>query len=244
MPSRLILSRRNNRVFYDHPLATPKIYPDDFLPGELPVYSDHKADDNNVVLFGMIDCVPSVKAKTLIYDSQNSRTPQLLSQMHCSGEQVIYVLNAGELSHFYKSHSGTAGGALQDQARWLLDHERVECVVVKCGAQGAYVCVATLGLCRGAVCLVMAASGEVIVADVLVLLIKIVNKLELKIYFHPNYFQKMKIILAIHSLRTFLYFVVLFSIYLVSLLVMIASDNWVSPILKNLLNIQKMGKLK
>ena len=107
------------------------------------MYSDHKADGNDVVLFGMIDCVPSVKAKTLIYDPQNARTPQLLSQMQCSGEQVIYVLNAGELSHFYKSHSGTAGGSLQDQARWLLDHERVECVVVKCGAQGAYVCVTT-----------------------------------------------------------------------------------------------------
>ncbi len=131
--------------FYDHPLATPKIYPEDYLHGDLPVFSEHHADGNDVVLFGMIDCVPSVKAKTLIYDPQNARTPQLLSQMQCSGEQVIYVLNAGELSHFYKSHGGTAGGSLQDQARWLLDHERVECVVVKCGAQGAYVCVATEG---------------------------------------------------------------------------------------------------
>lgn len=71
----LSFPEETTEFFYDHPLATPKIYPDDFLPGELPVYSDHKADDNNVVLFGMIDCVPSVKAKTLIYDSQNSRTP-------------------------------------------------------------------------------------------------------------------------------------------------------------------------
>ena len=125
--------------FYDHPLATPKIYPDPAKFFELPIYTEHYANGGNVVLFGMIESTPSVQADTLIYDPQNARNPKLLSQMGCTGERVIYVLNENELSHFYNGHSGASSDCFEERVRWLLDHERAECVVVKCGAQGAYV---------------------------------------------------------------------------------------------------------
>jgi nucleoside 2-deoxyribosyltransferase len=141
----IVFQKETTEFFYDHPLATPRISPDNLLGRDLPIYHEHGVDGEDVILFGMIDCVPSVKANVLIYDPQNARTPQLLSQMQSSGKQVIYVLNAGELSHFYSVHCGADKKSLEDKARWLLDHEQTECVVVKCGAQGAYVCVAKEG---------------------------------------------------------------------------------------------------
>ena len=83
--------KETTEFFYDHPLATPKIYPDDCLRSDLPIYSEHEIDGEDVVLFGMIDSVPSVQANTLIYDPQNVKTPQLLSQMQCGGKQILYV---------------------------------------------------------------------------------------------------------------------------------------------------------
>lgn len=58
----------------------------------------------------------------------------------------------------------------------------------------------------------------------------------------------MKIILTTNffefSLRVFLYIVILFGVYLDSLLVLIASDKSGTSHAENLLNVQKMGKLK
>jgi hypothetical protein len=89
---------------------------------------------------------------------------------------------------------------------------------------------ATADLSTGAVVwLVMAASGVVIVANVGVLLIEIVNKLELKKYIPSQLFSKNENNtnhpFFEFSFRVFLYIIVLFGVYLGILLVLIASDN-------------------
>lgn len=89
---------------------------------------------------------------------------------------------------------------------------------------------ATADLSTGAVVwLVMAASGVVIVANLGVLLIEIVNKLELKKYIPPQLFSKNENNtnhpFFEFSFRMFLYIIVLFGVYLGILLVLIASDN-------------------
>ncbi len=60
---------------------------------------------------------------------------------------------------------------------------------------------ATTDLSTGAIVwLVMAASGVVIVANLGMLMIEVINKLNLKSIFQPNYFQKAKIIPTTHFL--------------------------------------------
>ena len=89
---------------------------------------------------------------------------------------------------------------------------------------------ATADLSTGAVVwLVMAASGVVIVANLGVLLIEIVNKLELRKSIPSHLFSKKEnntnYPFFEFSFRMFLYILVLFGVYLGILLVLIASDN-------------------
>ena len=107
---------------------------------------------------------------------------------------------------------------------------------------------ATADLGTGAIIwLIMAASGVVIVANLGVLFIEIINKLELKTYIPTWLFSKDENNLnhpfTEFSLKIFLYVVVLFGIYIGSLLVLIASDNSGTAHAEKFIENTKEGKV-
>jgi len=114
---------------YLHCLSTPSIEPTDWKI----------EDDRNftvkadlAVVFGMMEAVPSVVAKTCVYDPQSAYGPLAFSRTASQADRLAIVCNRSEIKRMAGSDDDSA-------VVKFLDAEGAEVVVVKCGLSGAKV---------------------------------------------------------------------------------------------------------
>lgn len=131
-------AEQTTEFFYDHPLATPSIYPNAAHFTELPVFRVTDYENDNVLLFGMYEKTPVVSAKNVIYDPQNTHCPRLYSEKGAKAERLIYVLNRTELTLLFNRFNAEQITNLEIMASWLLKQEDAYAIVVKCGSKGAF----------------------------------------------------------------------------------------------------------
>src|SRR5579863_2406498 len=112
---------------YLHPLSSPVISPKVF-----PQENSMIACDKSVLRFGFMEGDAIVKAECAVYDPQSSNA-QLFTANGSSATKLALVLNESELRHLGKSSDITTA------ANNLLELERADTVVVKCGVMGAWV---------------------------------------------------------------------------------------------------------
>ncbi len=130
---------------YDHPLSEPVVEPKLTNETEILQLELDGFDDKLVVMFGMIERDVKIKCKSVIYDPQNSASPQLFSNSGSLADELIYVLNRDELSKYYFESNSDEEYDIERMASWLLDKESASAVIVKCGARGAFVFTAAQG---------------------------------------------------------------------------------------------------
>jgi hypothetical protein len=120
--------REDNVTFsYLHPLATPHVIP------EQPTISPPiRVDGSTVLRFGFIEGDSVVSAHRVVYDPQSLRPANFTSNGSRAAHLAV-VLNQAELEQL--GQSTDMGQAVQR----LVQHDRAEVVVVKCGASGAWV---------------------------------------------------------------------------------------------------------
>ena len=125
----LAIPRRSAIEFaYDTPLSAPRLLidPADRFVEMPPVHAD------NVVVFGMVEARPAVKAQRVVVDPQHSLTLDDIDST-ISASELVVVANRRE------AHKLTGDRNLQSAARSILDHTGAIAVVIKCGALGALV---------------------------------------------------------------------------------------------------------
>lgn len=115
---------------YMHDLAVPQIYGVPEAPrGVLEV------NEEKVVRFGMLEGDAKVQAKWAVYDPQNIRRGRPFGENGSSAERLALVMNSFEAAHM----AGLPGEHPSVSAPALAAQQDAEVVVVKMGAQGAYV---------------------------------------------------------------------------------------------------------
>lgn len=129
--------KETTRFDYFHPLAEPKITPK-IDTDVLPKFDFTEETFGTSIIFGMIEATPSVNCKVAVYDPQNTYKPILFSETGSTADHLTYVTNRNELSLFFKQkHNQT--DSVEKMAKWLLDTENAQAIVVKCGQAGLYV---------------------------------------------------------------------------------------------------------
>ena len=142
--ARLRYARYGNRIqwnfvespdvffYYTHPFNLSGIIPrPDYFLGDCKQILT--AEDDNILVFGMVEAKFRVSANRVVYDPQTSVSPVLFSATGSRTERLVYVLNI----HEAKVLSGCDN--VEDQARFFFEHEHCESVVIKCGSNGAFV---------------------------------------------------------------------------------------------------------
>jgi hypothetical protein len=123
---------------YDHPLGPPRLFPaaKDIEPAAPPTI-----ETENALVFGLIETQPIIHASRLVYDPQAGANAIPLAQTGHKAKQTAIVANATEvkamLSLAGRSASTKDGGAATSGAQ-LLKSANVDVVVVKNGADGAF----------------------------------------------------------------------------------------------------------
>jgi len=112
---------------YLHCLADPTISPS--IPRIKQQPSFHVNADL-AVIFGMMECTPSVKAKTCVYDPQSPIAPKGFKASGSVADRLAFVANANEIRKL-------TGKSIDEGAMEILATERAEIVIAKCGLEGA-----------------------------------------------------------------------------------------------------------
>lgn len=122
------------RFVYMHDLAVPRIYDAPKQGRGVLEVSAEKA-----VRFGMLDGDAKVHAKWAVYDPQNIREGRPFAENGSTAERLALVMNSFEAAHMAGMHDAHPSRS----APALAAKQNAEVVVVKMGAQGAYVWTAT-----------------------------------------------------------------------------------------------------
>jgi Nucleoside 2-deoxyribosyltransferase/pfkB family carbohydrate kinase len=112
---------------YLHPLALPTLRIEGEYPpsGSLP-----HVRSENILIFGMVEYMPTVHGRKVVYDPQSGQ-PIRFSETGSTAQELVYVLNTFELEKL------TTIVDLADAANFLLQRERASAVIVKRGPGGA-----------------------------------------------------------------------------------------------------------
>ncbi len=114
---------------YDHALSSPVIWPP-IGQGENVRLS---VEEENVLVFGMLEARAEVRAKCVVYDPQSPISPEPFTPAAGSSPRVAYVLNGVEAAKLAQ------GGNPEEAAPKIAADYGAEVVVVKRGARGAIV---------------------------------------------------------------------------------------------------------
>lgn len=114
---------------YLHCLADPKISPH---PSSIVQQPPFDVEASVAAVFGMMECVPRVKANTCVYDPQSPNNPKGFRASGGKCDRLAIVANAQEIAKL----AGTVG---DKAAQLVLKQEGAELVVVKSGLKGALV---------------------------------------------------------------------------------------------------------
>lgn len=122
------------RFEYYHSLSEPLIRPPVSLIQKNPSL---RVEDINILRFGFLDGDAIVSGKSVVYDPQNTYTPELFSKNGSTAERLVIVANVGECLKL----TGLAYDVTkpEDIGRALLEMENAEAVVIKRGSLGATV---------------------------------------------------------------------------------------------------------
>lgn len=116
------------RFSYSHPLATPAI-----LPWNAGTTISTVVEAPVILKYGMLESSVPSKSKTLVYDPQSKYNPRPVFEGRTEADQVAIVANMGELIHL-------TGETTRDAIFASLHNDRrIKCVVMKAGAEGAFV---------------------------------------------------------------------------------------------------------
>lgn len=115
---------------YLHPLATPQIVP---RLAHITVHSPINVEAELVLRFGMLEGDAIVHAETAVYDPQSAFGAQRFSSNGSRAKRLAIILNRSE------AFSMTGLSDPEAAAKWLIQEDGAEVVVVKMGSQGAYV---------------------------------------------------------------------------------------------------------
>lgn len=116
--------------FYLHDMATPEILGVPAKP-----YKPLTVTEDKVVRFGMLECDAIVDAEWAVYDPQNADNLQPFGANGSSARHLALVLNSYEAGQM----AGMPGEHPTKTAPALARQENAEVVVVKMGAEGAFV---------------------------------------------------------------------------------------------------------
>ena len=111
---------------YLYCLADPVISPH---PSCLSIQPGFEVRAEVAILFGMLECVPTVRAEVCVYDPQSPHDPKLFSETASTAKRLAFIANAQEVRRL-------TGKPVCDGARDLLKSQKAEVVVVKCGLRG------------------------------------------------------------------------------------------------------------
>ncbi len=114
---------------YDHALSSPVIWPP-IGQGESVRLS---VNEENALVFGMLEATAEVRANCVVYDPQNPLSPEPFSPATGSSPRIAYVLNGAEAAKLGETSNP------DEAARKIAANCRAEVVVVKRGAWGALV---------------------------------------------------------------------------------------------------------
>ena len=118
------------RFDYLHSLSDPVITPE---RSAIPVQHPLSVEGPMVLLFGMMECTPRVKAETCVYDPQSPANPQGFSSTGSQAQRLAIVANRQEIAAL------TGTQCIREGARHLLRSEDAEVVLVKCGLDGVHI---------------------------------------------------------------------------------------------------------
>ncbi len=113
--------------YYNHPLAIP------FIQGGEAEKSHLNVNGRHVVAFGMLEATAMIKGERVVYDPQSPKRPLSFREQGGKAEHLALVLNKGEA----KRLSGEI--ELDAIKKVLFEKEGCECLVIKCGAEGAVI---------------------------------------------------------------------------------------------------------
>lgn len=117
------------RFDYLHCMADPTILPPIHRIEPQPSFN---VDAELAVVFGMMECVPSVKAKVCVYDPQSPVAPRWFRDSGSVADRLAFVANANEIRKL-------TGKSIDEGAMEILHAEGAEIVIAKCGLDGARV---------------------------------------------------------------------------------------------------------
>ena len=120
---------------YLHCLADPVISPS---PEAIQQQDQFEVQANVAVVFGMMECLPKVKANVCVYDPQSPSNPKRFNESGSEAKRLAFIANKDEISKL----SGKDG---LEGAQSVLETEKAEVVVIKDGLNGALI-VGTKGL--------------------------------------------------------------------------------------------------
>jgi hypothetical protein len=115
---------------YDHPLGPPRTRPllNEIVQADLPLVTAE-----NVLVFGMLEGQPTVKATRTVYDPQSPLSPKWFEENGSSAEEVTYVLNWREGNLLTRENDPEA------IIRAVLARPNVKACALKLGPRGALV---------------------------------------------------------------------------------------------------------
>ena len=113
--------------YYNHPLATP------IIQGGRQECYHLSVSGRHVVAFGMLEATAQIEGEWVVYDPQSPGKPLPFRAQGGKAEHLALVLN--------KSEARRLSGETELEAikKALFEKEGCECLVVKCGAEGARV---------------------------------------------------------------------------------------------------------
>lgn len=114
---------------YDHPFRMTSVYP---RPDVLFANKKRiKAENDNVLVFGMIDADSKVKAQKAVFDPQTTVMMPSFRGNGSEAEELIIVLNASEA----RALAGCT--EVREQRNVIFEKEQCQALVIKQGAKGA-----------------------------------------------------------------------------------------------------------
>jgi hypothetical protein len=116
---------------YDHPLASPRIFPrPDLLDKETNTIS---VSGDNILYYGFIEGSAVVSGKKVVYDPQSPVLPIAFSETGSTAEELCYVVN------FKEAQLLSGKSNIEEILRFFFETEKSILVVLKMGPKGALV---------------------------------------------------------------------------------------------------------
>ena len=115
--------------FYDHPFRMTSVYPRPDI-----LYANKKtinAEDENVLVFGMIDADFKIKARKAVFDPQTTVMMPSFRNSGSDAEELVLVLNGSEA----RALAGCVD--IMQQRDVIFEREQCQALVIKQGAKGA-----------------------------------------------------------------------------------------------------------